>query len=80
MNDDREGQALALRWAGGDSLDRTIARDRPSRYGNRGVIYEREKQKPSPYRRAGACPPPCCGLRKTLFMNDDREGQALALR
>ena len=26
------------------------------------------------YRRAGACPPPCCGLPK------DREGQALALR
>ena len=45
--------------------DRIIARDRPSRYGVEDV---------SVYRRAGACPPPCCGLPNA------REGQALALR
>ena len=61
----REGQALALRNGGGGWDDRTLARDRPSRYGIEDV---------SVYRRAGACPPPCCGLPKT------REGQALALR
>ena len=42
-----------------------IARDRPSRYGVENFPF---------HRRAGACPPPCCGLPKP------REGQALALR
>ena len=36
--DDREGQALALRCAGIFACARTIARDRPSRYGKR-VIF-----------------------------------------
>ena len=53
--------------------DRAIARDRPSRYGPRGRNLH-------PHRRAGACPPPCLGESKTLFMTYDREGQALALR
>ena len=58
-----------------------IARDRPARYGApvrqrsrgtgpRATVNEDARF----YRRAGACPPPCCGLPKT------REGQALALR
>ena len=69
---------------------RTLARDRPSRYGIEDVPFHRragacpppcpgrsnarERQAVSVYRRAGACPPPCCGLPKP------REGQALALR
>ena len=63
---------------------RRIARDRPSRYGIEDIPC---------HRRAGACPPPCCGLPKPRegqalalrygeggWASEDREGQALALR
>ena len=65
MTHDREGQALALRYGGvpGGSNDREgqALALRP-----RGVIYEDRagtKNRP-PYRRAGACPPPCPGESK----------------
>ena len=73
----REGQALALRCGEGDWA---IERSRGT--GPRATVWgrwlgppdDREGQAVSVYRRAGACPPPCCGLLKP------REGQALALR
>ncbi len=63
-SDAREGQALARRYREG-----AWALGRSRGTGPRATVKNGVR-----YRRAGACPPPCCGLPRT------REGQALALR
>ena len=55
MTHDREGQALALRKRGSDSIETTIARDRPSRYGMRGRFARPTiaRDRPSRYGNGG---------------------------
>ena len=81
--DIRGGQAPALRWKKRHptvgrgpvprhaAVYRTLAGDRPPRYGNTRVSWAKNGP---PSRRARACPSPCCGL------SEDRGGQAPALR
>ena len=63
---------------GGFRLNLTLARDRPSRYGEVAVFVSTGASRgPGPraavsrsvfkHRRAGACPPPCRALRKTCL-------------